>query len=110
MSCVTKNVTVRFDLREDVPADVGNVYIGKQVRKEYTLDHVPAILEHIAKKIATAKKTTGQESVALCIFGSTYVPVLLAIVANLRGWDDITSIEYGNPHTLPCVVHPLNGL
>lgn len=103
-------VSVRFDLREDVPADVGHVYVGKQVRKEYTLDHIPAILEYIAKKVASAKKTTNSESVTVCVYGFAPPQILMAITANIRGWDDVTSIEYGNPHALPCVVYPLKEL
>lgn len=100
-------ISVRFDLREDVPADVGHVYVGKQIRKEYTMDNIPALLEHIEKKVASTKKSTQSESVSVCVYGFAPPQILMAITANLCGWDDVCAIEYGNPHALPVKIYPI---
>jgi hypothetical protein len=99
---------VRFDLRDDVPIEIGHVFAGKVVKRVYCEEHVPAVLDCIADKVKTAKLATDLDKVDVIIYGFASEQVLMMISANLSHWDDIAEIHYGNPHALPTKVFPMS--
>jgi hypothetical protein len=103
-----KMVIVRFDLRDDVPHDVGHIFAGKTVKKVYSQEHVPAVLDCIAGKVRSAKFASGQKKVDVLLFGFASEQILMILSANLSHWDDIANIHYGNPHALPCKIFPID--
>jgi len=100
-------VIVRFDLRDDVPPNVGHVFVGKTIKKVYSQEHVPDILKCIAGKMRSAKLASGQKIVDVLLFGFASEQILMMIGANLSHWDDVADIHYGNPHALPCKIFPM---
>lgn len=100
-------VTIRFDLRDDVPADVGHVFAGKTVKKIYSQEHVPSILDCIADKMRSMKITTHQEKFDIILYGYASEQILMMIASNLTEWDDIEALWYGNPRALPVKIFPL---
>lgn len=98
---------MRFDLRDDVPADVGHVFAGKTVKKVYCQEHVPHILEALDEKMKSAKLTTRQEKIDVIIYGFAPEQILMMMSAKLAGRDDIETLWYGHPRAMPVKIFPL---
>jgi len=97
---------IQYDLRDDVPLDVGCIS-GKKTRV-YSIEDTPVILDSIAERVAYEKQKHGLLAVDLQLYGFCNEQVLLALATNLDGWDDIEEIHYGNPHAAPRKVFPLD--
>jgi len=101
-------VMMRFDLRDDVPPSIGIVFAGKSVKKIYSHEHVPMILDCLAEKMKISTKlTTRQEKFDVYLYGYAPEQILMMMASNLAGWDDIATLWYGHPHALPVKIFPL---
>ena len=100
-------VTLKFDLRDDVPADVGHVFAGKKVMKIYSQEHVPLILDCLSEKIKHLEKTTNKNQLDVFLYGYAPEQILMMIAAKLARWDDIETLWYGRPHSLPTKIFPM---
>ncbi|MBW2638486.1 MAG: hypothetical protein JRC86_13450 [Deltaproteobacteria bacterium] len=76
-------VTMRFDLRDDVPSDIGHVFAGKTVKKIYSQKHVPRILDCLAEKMRSAKLTTRQEKFDVFLYGYAPEQILMMMASNI---------------------------
>lgn len=99
-------ITIRFDLRDDVPPDIGHVFAGKTVKKIYSQEHVPQILECLAEKMRSVKKTTSKEKFDIFLYGFAPSQILMMMASNLTEWDDVEALWYGHPNTIPVKIFP----
>lgn len=105
---VKPNVTVSIDLRDDVPADIGHVFAGKTVKRIYSQEHVPAILDCLAEKLLSARKTTKRDKFDVVIFGVAPDAILMMMAANLALWEEVETLWYAHPKGLPAKVFPID--
>lgn len=100
--------TMKFDLRDDIPSDVGHVFAGKTVKKIYSQEHVPAILDCLAKKLMAATKAASMDRLDVLIYGFAPEQILMMIAADLIEWEGVESLWYGHPHAPPMKIFPLD--
>lgn len=100
-------VTLKFDLRDDVPADVGHIFAGKNIMKVYSQEHVPLILDCLSDKIKSVKIKTQQEKLDVFLYGCAPEQILMMMAATIAKWNDVEALWYGRPHSLPTKIFPM---
>ena len=95
---------LEYNLKFDIPDDVGLQFSGRGKTREILTRDVPKILDSIFLKVESEKKKTGQQTVYLRLKGFASKHVLMALTAEIARRADIPNFYYTEPYGLVSVI------
>ncbi|KKG35336.1 hypothetical protein DU52_15460 [Methanosarcina mazei] len=95
---------VSLDLRYDVPQDIGFQTDGKTKKRFFESKDIPLILECLSEKMKAMHEPEEDIIFKVFIFGIMPGSLLAIMTYNLSFWDDVESLTYTYPGSMPEVI------